>query len=144
MLRVLGCFVATVTFCFSSAHAADKKIEPIRSWTGLLDDKKLTEVAPAKGYVTSQAQWKKVWETWRPKEKLPAVDFKKQLVLVNLSGMYPVDYELKLTDEGDLKIWLSPRVPPKKGYGYGIAVIERKGIKSIKGKPIEPDEGREK
>jgi hypothetical protein len=60
-------------------------------------------------------------------------------VLVNLGGLYPVGYELTLTDQGDLKVRLSPRVPGKPGYGYGIAVIGRSGVKSITGKAIEPD-----
>jgi len=143
-MRILRCPIAVVVFCVCAAyqergHAEDKKVEVVQSWTGILDEKKLTEVAPAKGYLTSQARWKKLWQTWRPGEKLPEVDFKKRLVLVNLSGMYPVGYEVRLSDEGGLKVQLSPRVPGKPGFGYGIAVIDRAGVKSIKGKAIEED-----
>lgn len=123
----------------SRARAEDKKVEPVKVWAGLLDEKKLTELAPAKGYVTSEAALKKVWETWRPGEKLPEVDFTKQVVLVNLCGMYPPKYELKVTAEGDLKVVVIPLVPPRRGYGYGIAVVERSGLKTINGKAIDPD-----
>ena len=58
---------------------------------------------------------------------------------MNLLGMYPVGYDLKITDEGDLKIRLFPRVPPERGFGYGISIIERSGLKSIQGKMIEAD-----
>jgi hypothetical protein len=119
--------------------AEDRKVEPVSSWWGILTEKKLTEMAPKKGYITSNAAWKKLWEAWRPDEKLPEVDFTKHLVLVDLGGMYPVGYELRLTDQGDLKIKLSPRVPPERGDGYGIAVIERRAVKTIRGKAIEPD-----
>jgi len=137
-LILLGAGIGTAT----RATAEEKKLEPVKSWVGILEDKRLTELAPAKGYVTSEAVLKKLWEAWRPDEKLPKVDFTKQIVLVNLGGMYPVDHELHLTDQGDLKVQLSARVPGKRGYGYGIAVIERTGVKTIKGKAIEPDERR--
>jgi hypothetical protein len=42
-----------------------------------------------------------------------------------------------VTGEGDLKVQLLAGVPGKPGYGYGIAVIERKGLKTIKGKAIK-------
>jgi hypothetical protein len=77
-----------------AARAEDKQVKVVRSWRGILDEKKLTEVAPAKGYLTSQAEWEKVWKAWRKDEKLPEVDFKKHLVLMNLGGKYPVGHEV--------------------------------------------------
>ncbi|MEJ7594590.1 MAG: hypothetical protein WKF77_23900 [Planctomycetaceae bacterium] len=44
-----------------------------------------------------------------------------------------------ITDQGDLKIQITLRHPQNIGYGYGIAVIERSVLKTIKGKPILPD-----
>ena len=120
-------------------NAEDRKLEPVSSWWGILTEKKLTEMVPKNGYITSNAAWKKLWEAWYPNAKLPEVDFTKHLVLVDLGGMYPVDHELRLTGQGDLKIELRYRVPPKRGDGYGIAVIERSGVKTIRGKAIEPD-----
>jgi hypothetical protein len=137
-MRTLGCLVAAA-LCVCAARAEDKQVTVVRSWRGILDEKKLTEVAPAKGYLTSQAEWEKVWKAWRKDERLPEVDFKKHLVLVDLGGRYPVGHEVRVTDEGDLKVQLLAGVPGKPGYGYGIAVIERKGIKTIKGKAIKQD-----
>jgi hypothetical protein len=125
--------------CGGRVNAEDRKVEPLKSWWGILAEKKLTELAPRKGYVTSNAAWKKLWQAWRPSEKLPEIDFTKHLVLVDLGGMHPVEQELRITDQGDLKIKLNFRVPPERGHGYGIAVIERSAVKSIKGKAIEPD-----
>jgi hypothetical protein len=136
-MRTLCCLVAALCVC--AARAEDRKVEPVRSWAGILDEKKLTEAVPPKGYLTSRAGWEKLWKAWRPGEKLPEVDFEKHLVLVDLGGMYPLGYELKLTDKGDLRVRLLAKVPGKRGYGYGIAVIERSGVKSIKGKAIKPD-----
>jgi hypothetical protein len=138
------CLVGLITLCIwtgreNLASAEDKKLEPVKSWPGLLSEKKLTEMVPAKGYLTSEAAWKKLWVAWRPDEKLPVIDFTKHLVLVHLGGMYPVAHEVYLTAEGDLKVKVSPRVPPKPGYGYGISVIERSGVKSIMGKEIDAD-----
>ena len=121
------------------ANAEDRKVEPVSSWWGILKEKKLTEMARKKGYITTNAAWKKLWEAWRRDEKLPEVDFTKHLVLVDLGGIHPVGYELRLTDQRDLDIKLSPRVPPERGDGYGIAVIERSAVKTIRDKAIEPE-----
>jgi hypothetical protein len=53
--------------------------------------------------------------------------------------MYPVGHALYVTADGDLKIQLLRRVPDRPGQGYGIAVIERGAVKTIKGKAIAPD-----
>jgi hypothetical protein len=119
--------------------AAFKSVEKTKAWMGVLDDKKLTELAPAKGYVTSQEKWKVLWESWRPGRALPKVNFEKQLVLVSAVGPYPVEYDLRLSQEGDLRIVISPRHPGKRGYGYGIVLIERSDVKTIDGKAIELD-----
>ena len=125
--------------CASRVDAEDKKVEAVGSWGGMLKDKKLTEMAPKKGYITSNAAWKKLWEAWRPNAKLPEVDFTKYLVLVDLGGMYPVVHELKITDQGDLKVTPAARVPPGPGFGYGMSLIELKAVKTIRGQAIEAD-----
>lgn len=123
----------------SENWAQGQKFEATHSWSGLLREKTRAELAPRKGYLTSSADWKKLWETWRPDEKLPEVDFTTHLVLVDLCGMYPAWHELRVTDQGDLRIRLNPRVPPWLGYGYAISVIERGAVKTIQGKAINPE-----
>lgn len=119
--------------------AQPRKLAPVKSWIGQLDEKRLAEMAPAKGYVTSEAEWKKLWKAWRPGEDMPAVDFTKHLVLVGLGGIYPVAHEARVTGQGDLQVRLSLRMPAKPGHGYGITVIERGGVTTIQGKAIVPD-----
>ena len=120
-------------------NAAFKRVEKIKAWIGHLDDKQLTELVPADGFLTSQDEWKTLWEKWRPGKRLPDVDFKQQVVLVSLGGPYPVELEPRLNDQGELKVASSPRHAPKRGYGYGIAVVQRTGVKTINGKAIEPN-----
>lgn len=115
------------------------KLKLVNEWMGQLDDKKLAELAPAKGYITNEAEWKKLWKAWRPTEEAPAVDFTKHLVLVGTGGSYPLAHDVRVADQGELMIRLSPRVPPKLAPGYGIAVIERGPVKSIRGKAVVPD-----
>lgn len=111
----------------------------IDEWVGQLEEKKLTERAPAKGYITSEVEWKKLWMAWRPTEELPMIDFTKHLVLVSTGGNYPLGHRVRITEQGDLQIQLYPRVPPKLAPGYGIAVIERGAANSIQGKTIVED-----
>lgn len=119
--------------------AEGRKLEMVQEWSGILTDKKLTELAPGDGFVTNESAWKDLWQAWRPNEELPEVDFSKHLVLVSLGGMYPVGHDVRVTDQGDLRIWISPRVPGKPGHGYGISLIQRADIKSIFGKALKSD-----
>lgn len=117
-------------------YTEGRKIDAVQEWDGILADKKLAELVPDNGYVTNQSAWSDLWKAWRPNEKLPEIDFNKHLVIVSLGGIYPVVHEMRLSDQGDLRIWPVPRVPHKKGYGYGITLINRADIKLILGKPV--------
>src|SRR4051812_5298885 len=87
---VVPVILSAWTLPLPQALGQDRKIEPLMQWSGLLTEKKLTELTPAQGYIGDAAAWKKLWGAWRPTEKLPEVDFARQLVLVHLGGMYPI------------------------------------------------------
>lgn len=55
-------------------------VEPTARWNGMIADESLQKVAPAQGFLADAESLAKVWKAWRPKEKLPAVDFLKELV----------------------------------------------------------------
>ncbi len=116
-----------------------RKLKLVNHWVGQLDEMKLTELLPAKGYITGEANWKKLWTAWRPSQAVPLIDFTKHLMLVNVQGNYHPGHEVRLTDQGDLQIRVYPRVSPKLTIGYGIAQIDRTGVRTIQGKTIEPD-----
>jgi hypothetical protein len=46
--------------CGDLVKAGGKKVEPVNSWWGMLAEKKLADMAPARGCLTSRAAWKKL------------------------------------------------------------------------------------
>src|SRR5262249_30470026 len=89
------------------------------------------------GYLDTEVALAKLWKAWR-KDKPPKVDFSKQVVLVlthfeNAEVKFTADLEGK----GNLKLGVSSTERGANGMTYVIAVIDRAGIKSINGKPLQ-------
>lgn len=131
--RLFGAIFLTVVVA-SSVLAADAKEQ---SWSGKSFDSKLKQLAPESGAIVDGATWKKVWSAWRPMEELPEVDFAKELVLVgtvsgpNLVIMRPV------VSDGNVKFIVGGTKIGGPGFGYKLIKMDRAGIKTVNGKPID-------
>jgi hypothetical protein len=121
-----------------------KRVKAEKSWTGRLIGKEkepLQMLAPAKEYISGPRTFEKVWKAWRTEEKVPDVDFSKKLVLVGTAGgPNIVNLSAVLNAKGDLTINAMSTLVGGPGFGYGLIVIDRDGVKSVKGKPLEKDE----
>ncbi len=121
------------------------QVPPLESWDGYLEDAKLETEAPAKGYLTNRADWAKLWTAWRKDEKVPAVDFKEEIVMVATKAGYSNTQLIAKLKGHDLltgtfsSFSQAPGQPPPAGFAYHIIRIPRKGIKTIGGKPILED-----
>lgn len=118
-------------------NAEERDVVPSKEWHGLLVRETDTKLAPKAEYLNTNKAWQQLWKAWRPDEQVPVIDFAKQIVIVKLGGMYPVRFQLKLTDKQDLTVKWHPLHPSKKGFGYGIAVVERGEIQIVNGKAIQ-------
>jgi hypothetical protein len=146
MFTRLFCPILTMILCAGimlPGYAADKKeIKPIQEWKGGLpkeEDELLRKEAHKNGYIANQKDWEKLWKAWRGKEELPKIDFDKQLVTVgtatgSTNTLLP---KIDLSDEGDLRFNFGFTQDGSPGFAYMILVIDREGIKTINGKPIE-------
>jgi hypothetical protein len=123
-----------------------KAIKPIARWTGfLLVDQKTAGKddptpadAPKSGYLTKQDDLEKLWNKWSVKGKLAKIDFTKQIVFVQLaSGPNTITTAYLLDKDGDLTAKSQQTLKAGPGFGFGIDVLNRQGIKSYKGQPIE-------
>src|SRR5438094_767979 len=81
-------FFSLAVLLAASAQAADKPrdLKPTRQWTGVHKDEKVKKMAPEAGFVTDAKAFAKLWKAWRPEEKVPEVNFKKEIVIVATSG----------------------------------------------------------
>jgi hypothetical protein len=119
--------------------AADEKI-PIMpdSWSGLVRNVALRDIAPAKGYVADENTWQNLWEKWHDDQsEPPKIDFNKEIVLVATSiGPNRMFAKPRLNEEGALLFAPAATLLAGPGFGYLLARIPIEGIKSINQKPF--------
>jgi hypothetical protein len=126
---------------FDAANAQDA-LKPVQHWGGLVKESGKKSAAPKSrfgvGYLSNQDAFEKLFDAWGLKEKPAKIDFKKQIVFVqtcdgpNLpKAFYTLDAAGKLTAENKHTNKGGP------GFGYSIDVLDRTGIKSYQGKPLE-------
>lgn len=149
-----SCLIGTVACVFLGLQvlpvpAGTKELKGQQSWDGTIADAKLLKDAPANGkalqgaagFVTDQAAWAKLWKAWRGEQKVPTVDFTKDLVLVfTLGGPNKISSPtLRLNDQGDLKADAAATLIGGDGFCYKFVVISRAGIKTINGTALKKD-----
>jgi hypothetical protein len=125
---------------FVELSRADEKPKPVKAektWGGLV---KIELRAKAPSYIADKDAWAKFWKLYRGKEKLPAVDFEKELIVVVVNNdPNGISIRLEVDAKGDLTIdyetteikFINPTT-----CAYQIALIKRGGIKTILGVPI--------
>jgi hypothetical protein len=114
-----------------------KVVKPDSEWVAVVKDDKLSKDAPKDGVITDGKTFEKLWKSWRPDEKVPKVDFDKNVVVVTLSlgGPNKPKTNAKLAD-GDLKIVAFATRLGGEGFGYAIGVYPKEGIKKVNGKEL--------
>lgn len=118
------------------ADAAPTKVTPSKDWVAVVKDDNLKKHAPKDGFITDAKTFEELWKAWRPDEKLPTVDFKKEFVVVTLaSGPNRPGISATL-DEGNLKILARQTLIGGDGFGYSIATFSREGVKKVNGKEL--------
>lgn len=143
-MRALNLLTACVLVAMLVAlHGADaqegnKPIKPAQRWTGKIGDKKLAAKAPKNGVIAEKKAFEDLWKAWRGEEKLPEVDFGKQIVFVHTAGGPNVpSSNYTLDAEGNLKSNTLSTLIGGAGFGYSIDALNKEGIKTYQGKKIE-------
>jgi hypothetical protein len=109
-----------------------KEVMPVSQWYGEIANQTLRAEAPHEGYIINAKDFEKLWVAWRGKEKVPSVDFANQLVIVSTSDVgIIVRFQLLLDTKANLSVMSLQGPFPPNGFSYGIAVLDRKGLKSI-------------
>jgi len=136
---LVGCVCLLLCLAFSNGDAQEvKKLKPTQRWTGKINDPEAKSKAPADGYLTDAKKFATLWAAWRDKEKMPEIDFAKQIILVHTVGGPNIPSSSYLLDgDGNLKANTLATLIGGKGFGYSIEVLNREGIKSYRGKKIQ-------
>ncbi len=111
---------------------AAKALPVIKEYKGRIANE-LAKSAPKERYVAGPKEWAKLWADWKL-GKAPAVDWKKEIVLVGLSGGSGLSLTATLDDKGDLKTRTIATADLRPDTGYWFVVVPSKGVKTIGGK----------
>jgi hypothetical protein len=109
-----------------------------QTWCGQVR-KELRSAVPTRGYITNNADWLKLWKTYRSDEKAPIINFDRELILVYVHiDNNDVNMSPMLSIKGDLSnnISFTERAGADSPCNYIFGSIDRRGIKTIAGKAI--------
>lgn len=123
-----------LAFSVNAIHAEPKELKPNQTWSGTHNESDLKKLAPKTGFVRNKTQWKKLWSAWKGEEKVPEINFRKYYVVVStINGPNKMFASFKLDDKGDLKVVAGGTKKGGPGFGYHLAQVPRKGVKTING-----------
>jgi hypothetical protein len=144
-LRIVATVALLLPFFLSArpAPAVDKPDkgadEPKKEWSGSLDDEALQKEAPADGFIADAKAFAKLWKAWKLGDKVPDVDFKKNLAVVATTVGSKLNVTTKLGDNGDLKVLALATRDLRPGFRYQIVLVPRDGVKTVNGKELPKD-----
>ncbi len=137
--------VKTVTFAAfvallaaGLAVAADKPtlVKTTNSWKGSIDDEKLKKEAPESGVITNAKDWEKLAKAWKVGDKVPEVNFDKELILIATTPGSKLSLSATLDDKGDLKPIGIATSDLGTGFRYVIISVPKEGVKTVNGKEL--------
>jgi len=138
-MRAVALMLVFLIVNLSSAQGEKKQIKPTHHIGGIIADEGKQKAAPARGYITNEKEFDQFRIGWGlAPEKFPKLDFQKQIIFVQLaSGPNAISSSYTLDANGDLTVKSIQTLKAGPGFGYGIDVLDREGIKTFRGKKIE-------
>ncbi len=139
LLAALLCGLAAPTIAQDKGVKAPPKAVKIeKMWKGSVPDAELLKATPSPGYITDAKAFEALWKAWKLRDKVPEVDFKTELVLVETGSSSTIDFlDVTLDEKGNLKGAIIGTAPIMPGFRYVIVAVKKDGVKSVNYKPLE-------
>jgi hypothetical protein len=136
-LLAAGLIALFILFDVGAAH--DKKVvKPVQRWANKINDNDAKKFLPRNGVIIDGKNFEELWKAWRKDEKVPGVDFTRQIVLVHTaSGPNVPLANYSLDGDGNLRANTKSTLLSGPGFGYSIEVLSKEGVKMYQGKKIE-------
>ena len=108
-----------------------------QTWVGVARDNALKALAPQPAIVDKETLTR-IWQGWSVAGAPPTVDFTKEIVLITYAdGPNRLAVaNVTLDDKGNVLILAMATEMAGPGFGYGLLLMDRAGIKSVEGKAI--------
>jgi len=138
-MRVHGSWIClsglvVVALLAPAAQAEKKTVELKKTWTGAVLDETQQQLAPE--CITNAKVLEKVWKAWKIEEKMPKVDFAKEIVIVTSTNGSKINLSARLDDAGDLEVLGAATLDLAPGFRYVIATVSREGVKTVNKKKL--------
>jgi hypothetical protein len=108
-----------------------------KEWKASVDNETLAKDAPA--VLADGKSLEKLWKAWQIEEKVPAVDFKKERIIITTTSGSKLRLSASIDDKGNLEALGMATRDVRPGFRYVIATVSRDGIKTVNGKKL-PEE----
>jgi hypothetical protein len=122
-----------------AVSAADTELKFTQMWTGSVDDEALQKKQPATGVITTAKAFEELWKAWKVGDKMPKIDFDKEIVVVATTNGSKLNLGVKLDDKGDLKVLAIATRDLRPGFRYQIGTVAKEGVKTVGGKELPKD-----
>ena len=126
--------LAAVVLFTSDALAQKTAVKPSKEWTGSVEDEKLAKGAPE--CITSAKGLEKLWKAWKIADKVPEVDFTKEIVILGTTRGSKLKLGAALDEKGNLMVGGLGTLDLAPGFRYVIATVSKEGVKKVNGKEL--------
>ena len=137
MKHLLSAFGIIVLALATNAIAEERKpLETLKEWGGDNPNETLSKDAPK--FITNSKDLEKLWKSWDIKEKLPEIDFSKELLLIETTRGSRLNLKATLDEKGNIQALGLATRDLRPGFRYVMITVSKTGVKSINGKAIMP------
>src|SRR5262249_12595063 len=123
-----------VALMATDAQAQKKPVKFTKEWKGSVADQNLQKGAPA--FITDAKAPEKLWKDWKIADKMPAVDFNKEIVILATTVGSKLNLKASLDDKGNLEVFGMATLDIADGFRYVMATVPREGIKTVNKKEL--------
>jgi hypothetical protein len=129
--------LAAVTVLATGVAAADPTpVKSTNTWMGSVDDEKLAREMPENGVITNAKDFERLVKAWKVAEKVPDLNFDKEIVLVAKTEGSVLKLNPALDEKGDLKALGFASRDLRPGFRYVIVSVPKEGVKTVNGKEL--------
>lgn len=131
-----------IILCVIASVALAKNPTPRKAtmtWKGSFNDMELQKENPANGVITNSKDFEKLVKAWKVADKVPVVDFDKEIVLVATTIGSVLSPNAGLDEKGDLQVVWMASADKRPGFRYVIISLSKDGVKTVNSKPLAKD-----